>query len=419
LNRTARRFYRRAVEEIAAADLFDVAAAIGAKLCACAQWDARGRSCRWKDARSGAPDEPDLSSGDLYGGSAGIALFLAQLHSVVPDEATKRAALGGLAHAIAFANCGASGDSFFLGASGVAYAAYHAGEALCDPALKAQARVLAQSLACPGGGRLDVISGAAGMIIALLALHRVMPSPELVEKAVALGEDMCARADWSEDHCSWAPMDVAGFESGAPLAGLSHGASGLALALMRLFEVSRRPDFLLTARGAYAYEDTLFDPASSNWLDMRFARSREDAAAKGEVPAVWCHGAGGIALSRSEALRIDVERAGEHRHALDAAERATCRALAHALASTGSDATPCHGITGLCEILSLIDPLFEGEAVAAAQSLAAAYRETLAFPSGLPDAGHDESLMLGDAGVGHVFLRLARPKAFAPVLLPV
>jgi lantibiotic modifying enzyme len=410
------------VEENVAACFFDVATAIGAKLCACAQWDARGLSCRWRDARSGAPDEADLSSGDLYGGSAGIALFLAQLHSVVPDETTKRTASGGLAHAIAFAQSGVGGESLFLGAAGVAYAAYHAGEALDDPVLKEQARALAHALACRGGGRLDIISGAAGTIVALLALQRAMPSPVLVEKAIALGEDMCARADWSEDHCAWAPMDVAGFDSFAPLAGLSHGASGLALALMRLFEISRRPDFLLTARAAYAYEDTLFDPASSNWLDMRFARSREEAA-KGDAPAVWCHGAGGIALSRSEALRIDVDQARAHRQALDVAKRATSRALAQAMAHPGSDATPCHGITGLCEILNLIDHLFAGEvarqdALAAAQSLAVTYRRSLDFPSGLPDAQHDESLMLGDAGVGHAFLRLARPKAFAPVLLP-
>jgi lantibiotic modifying enzyme len=414
-------FFGRAVKEKIDTRLLDTASAIGARLCAEAVWDAG--TCRWKDAQSGAFDEPDISSGNLYGGSAGIALFLAQLHGAAPDAALKRTALAGLAHAVAFARSGVRRESFFLGAPGVAYAACHAADALGEPALKAEARAIAESLAGLNGRKLDVISGSAGTILALLALARVMPSPGLVETAVALGEDLCARADWSQDHCTWDPMDATGFDACAPLAGLSHGASGMALALMRLFEVSGRRDFLLAARAAHAYEDTLFDPASAAWLDMRFVRSREEAAAKGEAPSVWCHGAGGIALSRSEALRIDTEWATEHRRALDIAVRATSRALAQALARPGSDATLCHGIAGLCEILNLLDPLVVGadarrQALAAAQSLVAAYGASLAFPSGLPSAEPDASLMVGDAGIGHALLRLADPTAFAPVLLP-
>ena len=418
-------FFGRIVKDAADTHLLNAAVAIGARLCAEAVWDEQAQTCRWKDAQSGAFDEPDLSSGNLYTGSAGIALFLAQLHRAVPDEALKRTASAGLAHAIAFARSlkGALREALFLGVPGVAYAAYHAGDALSEPALQAEAAALAESLAGHAGGRLDVMSGSAGAIIALLALDRAMPASGLSGTAIALGEDLCARADWSQDHCSWDPKEVAGFEACAPLAGLSHGASGMALALMRLFEISRRTDFLLAARAAYAYEDTLFDPKISNWLDMRFVRSRDEAAAKGEAAAVWCHGAGGIALSRSEALRIDESRAQEHRDKLEIAVQTTRGALAQACARPGSDATLCHGIAGLCEILNLVDPLFAGgdarrDALAAARGLAAAYGTSLDFPSGLPGAEHDASLMLGDAGIGHAFLRLTGPTVFAPILLP-
>lgn len=404
------------MKEDAAGQLLNTASAIGARLCAEAVWDERAGTCRWKDTQSG-----ESPSGNLYGGSAGIALFLAQLHRAAPDERLKRTALAGLAHAIGFARS-SKGESFFLGRAGIAFAAWQAGEVLGAPPLKAEADAIARSLAGHGGGPLDIVSGASGTITALLALNRTMPAPAFVEKAVALGEDMCARADWSEDHCSWDAKDAAGFEACAPLAGLSHGASGMALALMRLFEVSQRPDFLVAARAAYAYEDTLFDTASSNWLDMRFVRSREDAAAKAGAPAVWCHGAGGIALSRSEAMRIDTQWAGLHRRVLGIAVASARRALAQALARPDSDATLCHGIAGLCEILNLLDPLFAGgglrqEALAAAHSIAQKHGASLAFPSGLPDGARDMSLMQGNAGVGHAFLRLADPRTVAPVLL--
>ena len=369
--------------------------------------DAQLRDGSWPcaempDEESEAERAAQLAS--LYSGSAGIALFLAQ--AADGPGRLRDAAHAGLRHAASAAPEGARAASLFQGSLGTAYALHRAG--LADEA----ARLLRTAIAAakPHQTRLDVISGSAGAIPALLAMRG---QPGALDYAAALGRDLCARADWEQGCCSWDARDAAGFAAGAPLAGFSHGASGMALALLRLYEVAGDEDFLVTARGAYAYEETL--RRGGRWLDLRFVDSAAEAEAKGHWPSVWCHGAAGIALSHLEAARIDTEEAHEHLRLLALAVQATQESLREMLAAPRADATLCHGIAGLCEILNLAGA--REAAVEGATEIARRYGERQDWPSGLPDGRRDLSLMLGDAGIGHAMLRLARPQAAEPVLL--
>src|SRR5262249_7884271 len=84
--------------------------------------------------------------------------------------------------------------------------------------------------------------------------------------------------------------------------GFSHGAAGLALALLELHSITGRLDFRDAARRAFDYEETLFDPHRGNWADLR----RPSGTSRFEL--AWCNGAPGIALARLRAAVLDPDR---------------------------------------------------------------------------------------------------------------
>ncbi|EQD57198.1 Lanthionine synthetase C-like protein, partial [mine drainage metagenome] len=72
--------------------------------------------------------------------------------------------------------------------------------------------------------------------------------------------------------------------------GSAHGTTGIAWALTKLGRVTGNSLHLKTAALAFAFEESLFDIAEQNWLDMRVTEQKMTAAA-------WCHGACGIGLA--------------------------------------------------------------------------------------------------------------------------
>src|SRR5690606_18798266 len=122
-------------------------------------------------------------------------------------------------------------------------------------------------------------SGAAGAALGLLALHRRRPEPHLLERAAACGDHVM-----STGRGCWVTVVE------RPVAGLSHGSSGIALALRRLAGATGRADFEEAAQEALAWERSLFDPTRGNWPDLRSDPPRWQAN--------WCNGAAGGALAR-------------------------------------------------------------------------------------------------------------------------
>src|SRR3954451_22689663 len=96
----ADRSQRRAVTSTSAFDPTDVAGRIGRFLGREAMWH-RDR-CTWLGARPGAGGLPYAATLDpwLYEGTAGVGLFLAELHSVTGDRVASDTANGALRHAL-------------------------------------------------------------------------------------------------------------------------------------------------------------------------------------------------------------------------------------------------------------------------------------------------------------------------------
>jgi hypothetical protein len=418
-------------------ELIEVAARIGRRIVDRARWD--GDACTWEVERFDytlGSARPQIADGALYQGTAGIALFLGELARVAGDDAAARTAAAAIRHALAAAaELPPAGFGFHNGRVGIAWAAARLAAVLDRPELRAEAAAGLASLA--GRERedhvLDVVGGAAGAIPALLALYRDLGRDEPLEVACRLGDRLIETARREPGGWSWGSAGAAIVRN---LTGVAHGASGIAVALLELARASGRGRYRFAAEMALLYERRLFDAEHSNWPDLRhkelndLAHSGDPdavrrAALAGAVPpyrpvfmTAWCHGAPGIGLARLRALALTGDEV--HRREAEAALEATLPGLRP---PTAENYSLCHGVGGNCELPLEASAAFGNAALRAVCDDCADYgwetyeRAGRPWPCGTENQVSDPSLMLGEAGIGHFYLRLADP-ATPPVLMP-
>src|SRR5262249_44268969 len=157
-----------------------------------------------------------------------------------------------------------------------------------------------------------------------------------------------------------------------------------------LYAVTGRDDFREGSRAAFAYEDEQFDRQAGNWPDWRSAA--QDEAARPHYGAAWCHGAPGIGLARLRALQLDAQGRAAYAATARAAVGTAATALEAMAQEPCADASLCHGLAGLAEIvLTAADVLGDEDsrarARAAAVTLAARHAERGDWPSGAPSRG--------------------------------
>lgn len=403
----------------------DAAASIADRIVADAVWH-DGR-CNW----TGVVVDPALPwqlevralEPNLYDGAAGIGLFLAQLAALTGDAAAHRTALGALRQAIARAPALPLDrrDGFHAGSLGIAWAAVRAAELLEEDELREGARTViveagppATPVRCP-----DVILGSAGAILALLALAGACDDPALVEDAIATGEQLIDRATISHHGWSWADPSR---RYRGHLCGLSHGSAGIGWALLELFAVTRDERFRTGAEGAFAYERSWLDAHSGTWPDLRLGGQRRGTARTYASPATgtWCHGEGGIALTRLRAAAVLGPE--PYRHEAELAMAATRRHLARAQPGEGEDFTLCHGVAGAADVL-LCGAATLGQAAAPARELGLAALERHGagrerWPCGA-GAGTTPALFRGLSGIAWWLLRLHAPAIPSALTLPM
>jgi lantibiotic modifying enzyme len=201
------------------------------------------------------------------------------------------------------------------------------------------------------------------------------------------------------------------------LAGISHGAAGIALALLRLYGRTGDERFRAAAIGGMELERALFSEAEQNWPDLRAgAADGIDAGNGGDghhYMLAWCHGAPGIGLARIAGLQW-VDDA-EVRREIDDAVRSTLAG------GFGENHSLCHGDLGNLELLFAAarldrDAGLEAEAWRIAGGIADNIR-TGGWLFGLPGSIETPGLMTGLAGVGYGLARLARPDFFPNLLI--
>ncbi len=405
----------------------DVARAIGDRLLRNAIWH-EGR-CTWLGPRQTSPNARAFDrhatygviGPDLYSGTAGIGLFLARLFVETGDSAYRSTARGALLQAAHTADQLAQQGriGFYTGWPGVAVACARAGRLIGD--LELAERLPRQHVNRFGGDLrtsvLDLLSGAAGAMVAFLALWKLLGGEAYLEKAVHFGDLLNSLAKRRGDAAWWPVQTLSGRQ---PLTGFAHGAAGIAFALLELFEATSDQRYRHFAEGAFAFERRNFHPAQQNWLDLRYPLERDRFGPGALAASVWCHGSGGIAISRLRAWNI----LGEKTY-LDEAEialNATRAWLKPGNASSNNLWSLCHGLPGNADILLHAAELRPGQAPAltrTAMDVADVGRAVISSDNesgGLFDTD-EPGLLLGLAGTGYFYLRLSNQQ-IPSVLVP-
>jgi type 2 lantibiotic biosynthesis protein LanM len=352
---------------------------------------------------------------DLYGGLPGVALFLAHLGALTSEERYTR--LAGRAARAWQRHLEPSADHVtaigaFSGWGGILYTLAHLAALWRQPELRQQATALVDRLPAliAQDEGLDLIAGAAGCIGALLGMERDGPSPRVRAAAVQCGDRLLARARRLPTGLGWVARDGAD----QPLTGFSHGAAGLAWALLHLAARTGEDRFRSAALGALAYERSQFVPGAGNWRDLRRELATEQPG--GEPPAcmaAWCHGAPGIGLARLGSLpHLD--------DATTRAEIATALATARAHGFGGNHSL-CHGDLGNLELFLqahavLGERRWRTEAERIAGGILADI-EGRGWQCGHASAVETPGLMTGLAGIGYGLLRVAEPERVPAVLV--
>ncbi len=357
---------------------------------------------------------------DLYDGLPGIALFLAHLGQITGERRyvdLARSAVISTRRQIEDDKHGFLSLGAFSGLGGIIYAFTHLADLLNQPDLLDEAESFIDRVPdlLKQDRMFDIIGGAAGCLIALLGLHLRRPSERALKAAVESGEHLLSNAKLMERGAAWQVDEFAK----APLTGFSHGATGVAYALLELFAATGDERFRRTALAALEYERGLFSVERANWPDLREVMnadgSKKDSGESGEEPRfiwAWCHGAAGAALGRIKMLSIHNDEALSVE--AGAAARSTLRY------GMGGNHSLCHGSMGNLETLLLASEAFaDGQLALAVNRMASSIVESFGahgWVCGNPMNVESPGLMTGLAGIGYQLLRLAEPEDVPSVL---
>jgi type 2 lantibiotic biosynthesis protein LanM len=352
---------------------------------------------------------------DLYNGLPGVALFLAYLGRVTEERrysTLARDTVKLLRTQIERSKNRITSIGGFSGWGGTLYAFAHLGMLLDQPEIFAEAEAIVGRLPelIEQDKHLDVVNGSAGCIAGLSSLYRCSPSDRIIDAAVQCGNRLIASGKPMENGVGW----VTPMESAKPLAGFSHGAAGIAWALMELYSLTADERFRSAAISGIAYERSLFSPEVGNWPDLRDfgATSKMAEGKRDNYMLAWCHGAPGIGLARLRSLPFYDD---------DLVRNEIITSLNTTRASGfGGNHSLCHGDLGNLELFvqasrALGGPQRQVEVDQMSSNVLESINEH-GWLCGVPLGVQTPGLMTGLAGIGYELLRLAEPDRVPSIL---
>ncbi|MBT9315785.1 type 2 lanthipeptide synthetase LanM family protein [Leptothoe spongobia] len=362
--------------------------------------------------------QQQMLNDSLYDGRCGVSLFFAALYQVTQDSHYQDLALRviqpltdrlqvmdtlSLQRYIRLMGLGGAG-----GVGSLIYSVIKISRFLNDETLLANAQTLATAITpelIAADQTLDIIGGAAGCILGLLPLYQVTDDATVLQQAAACGDHLLSyQTDSIAGPRAWKTI----FEK--PLTGFSHGATGIAYALLRLYGVTNDLRYREAALEGMAYERSLFSQAQANWPDLRDFFSDNQPT----FPVQWCHGAAGIGLGRIGAMKFvsSVELEKDLKIALHTTQQQGVKGTDHL----------CCGNLGLAEVLlagaqhynnnnniELTEHPWRQTALQTATAVVARAQQAGAYQlfANLPKSVFNPGFFQGTAGIGYQLLRLA------------
>jgi type 2 lantibiotic biosynthesis protein LanM len=350
---------------------------------------------------------------DLYSGSSGICLFLAYLNYLKPSERKNEALRQAEEHACFSQQSHSIGA--FQGLAGTIYVLVHL------YFLSNQSRYLERAVCLASGIKeriasdttLDLLGGVAGVIPVMLALAEA-GHLEAIDTAVSCAEHLLECATLSQSGLSWS----AASQSGGPnLTGFAHGAGGIGWSLFQLGAFIDERRYLNAGKAAFSYEDEHFDNAHQDWYDLR-QLDRRTVRKDRHFGNAWCNGCAGIGMARLSSWLATGKSDHDLLRSAEIAVAATLRGFPKL-----KNESLCHGRSGNSELLLRFGHTtgrraLTVEAFVRAQEHWARYDDIGRWSYGEDRLRVFPGMMLGMAGFGLHFLRLAFPDLVpSPLLL--
>jgi serine/threonine protein kinase len=386
----------------------EIAAEIGERLMSSAEHPDPHHTC-WS---SDHPTAGGQRCRDVYVGSAGVALYLAELAQVTREERFLESAV----------ECGhwlrecaapvprlAAMPGLYFGECGPSALYLRLGQLTGDRSWFAAAQDVAAGIDPAEVMSPDLMTGLAGVGLFHLMRWYATADPGAVVAAVECAEELGRRR--ATDRLTWPfPRDF-DLLAGREYVGFSHGTAGVGYFIAELARVTQAQHWSDRCREAADWVLSQARQGLSDGSGLRWGAVGQDLS----YGLNWCHGSPGVLrflLAAHDTLGDDTY--------LDAARRAG-RMVAWGGPWVG--ASQCHGLAGNIEaLLDVEQRVRDGECLEHARRLAGnllAYRTSRSWLSDRMMWSPD--FMIGEAGVGAAFLRLARterphlltPSAFA------
>jgi lantibiotic biosynthesis protein len=359
---------------------------------------------------AGMPAEPIGS--DLYSGTAGMAFAFAAYAQFSGHDWAYKLSRQAMRYALKRSeNIDRSiRHGFYTGWPGIFYSSAFVGLACNAPEIMHQASHLLDALRNEtGSSEVDIMGGQAGAVAGL-----ALTSTTDLDTAIGAAERL-RRSAIMQDR-PWAPSDSR--LGRLPLTGFSHGCAGISWALLELFARTESETWRELANMGFRYEDSLFDSSAHNWPDLRYYANWKATRLRPPVcQAYWCHGAGGIALSRVRAFEITNDPA--YLNAVETAIGTLAKATERSLEDPEISLSLCHGLAGNVDAIWRVEETTTpNKRSEIAKILAEQLANRLASHLEYAHEPFEPGLMLGIAGSALSLMRTLKPGIPTPLLPP-
>ena len=246
------------------------------------------------------PERPEglSSSTDLYSGTSGVVLFLLELARATGDKSWREEAAAGADYLIATLQAGED-TGLYTGIAGIGFVlrrvyretgspAYRAGAARCRDLIHAAAKPAGAGVAWGEG--TDIISGAAGTGLALLAAARETDDPPSRELAAKAGLRLIELGIPEAGGLKWRFRMPPASEDERLMPNFSHGTAGIAYFLATLARETGGKEFLEAALAGARYLQAVANTAGDGCLVFHH---EPEADGKDLYYLGWCHGPAG------------------------------------------------------------------------------------------------------------------------------